>query len=127
VQQWWNLRGTYAFIHPDLDLYPDSTAGSSVIDEFEGNTPSHTASIWSAFDIGDGVSFDLGFRYVDTLKTGPVDDYLVGDIRIGWKATRDLELSIAIQNLLDPRHYEFGSPNSSQVEQRTYGSVSWNF
>lgn len=127
VQPWWRLRGAYSFIHADLDLYSNSSASRSVVDEFEGNVPSHTATLWSSTDFGERVSLDLGIRYVDNLKTGSVDSYVAGDIRVGWRATKDLELSLAIQNLFDPRRSEFGGTNSSQAEQRTYGRVSWKF
>jgi iron complex outermembrane receptor protein len=59
-----------------------------------------------------------------------VDDYFALDLRLGWRASSDLELSIGAQNLLDNRHQESiqefaGVP--IEIERSLYGEVRWSF
>jgi len=44
------------------------------------------------------------------------------DARLGWHFAKSFELSIAGQNLLQPRHAELGSV---LVERSAYAQITW--
>jgi iron complex outermembrane receptor protein len=68
---------------------------------------------------------------VDALRTPSVDSYFNLDIRLGYKFSDDLDLSLIGQNLLEEDRIEFGgSPlgvPSSLVERGVFGRLTWRF
>jgi iron complex outermembrane receptor protein len=99
----------------------------------EDASPSSKAAIWSAFDIGHNLQFDVALRYVGDIEVNGVDidSYVEADLRLGWEASPGLELSIIGQNLLDNHHQEFLpdfiATQPTEVERSIYGRVTWNF
>jgi iron complex outermembrane recepter protein len=76
------------------------------------------------------VQWDTSLYYVGRLDTGPVSSYTRLDTRIGWKANEKVELSVAGQNLLSPRRFEFldgVQVNPTQTERCVVGQVTWRF
>ncbi len=60
------------------------------------------------------------------LPTGPVPAYTAVDARYGWKIAKELELSLAAQNLFDRRHPEWGMPtNRAEVERGFFLKLLW--
>jgi iron complex outermembrane receptor protein len=49
-----------------------------------------------------------------------VPAYTVVDARIGWRVTRDFDLSLVVQNALDREHAEAGAEATRAVFGRTY-------
>jgi iron complex outermembrane receptor protein len=77
------------------------------------------------------VELDLGFHYVDALPLIEVDAYTNLDARLGWRATREVQISVIGQNLLDDRHAEFDAEYvetmPSEIQRGVFGSISWWF
>ena len=81
------------------------------------------------------VEFDTGLRWVDILKVndgttvGTVPSYFELDARLGWRITKNVEVSVVGQNLLHDHHPEYGFPSSSREEiaRSVYGKVAWQF
>jgi hypothetical protein len=49
-------------------------------------------------------------------------------MRLGWTATKGLEISLSGFNLLDDRHPEFGIASTrSELRRNFYGKIQWNF
>jgi hypothetical protein len=62
--------------------------------------------------------------------TGPVAAYTRLDTRLGWKAGENVDISIAGQNLLTPRHPEFLDAiqlTPTQVARSVVGKITWRF
>src|SRR5437667_6017660 len=94
----------------------------------EGNDPTHQFFLRSYVDLPENLEFDSGFRYVDNLPSPYVPSYLVADMRVGWRPTRNWELSIAGQNLFRGQHREFAfGPIPHEIEQSVYGKVTWRY
>ena len=56
----------------------------------------------------------------------PVPAYTAVDLRWGWRAGKDVELSLTVQNLFDPSHPEFNTaPNRSEYERGAYLNLLW--
>ena len=86
-------------------------------------------------DLPGNVNLDAGLRWVDTLHNnsgvtqGTVPSYFEVDVRIGWRPTKNLEVSVVGQNLLHDHHAEYGfpSPAREEIERSVYGKISWQF
>jgi iron complex outermembrane receptor protein len=68
--------------------------------------------------------------YVDHLAKLRTAGYVRFDTRLGWQATRNLELSVVGQNLFDHRHREFGATpnvNPTSVERSVFGKLTFRF
>ena len=125
--QGWRLQAAYAWLDKDLHLDPDSRDPTRGVGE--GNDPEHRASLRSLFDLPGGFELDGWLRYVSALPSPAIDDYTELDLRLGWRASDALELSLVGQNLLDESHAEFGPATAfrEEVERSLYGKVTWRF
>lgn len=119
---WWRVEAAYTWLN--LELHTDDGSGDTTSEEAEGQSPRHQASLRSIMDLSPAVEFDAWLRYVDSLPTLDVDSYTTLDLRLGWRATKNTELAIVGQNLIENHHQEFvplvlgGVP--SEVERAVY-------
>ena len=104
----WRLYGAYTFLQ--IELHRDGGVGASA-EDFEGQSPEHQVYLQSSWNLPFNLEFDLISRYVDTLPkfTPKVHRYMTLDLRLNWKASKNLELTLVGQNLLEPHHLEFGT------------------
>ncbi|MDX2032043.1 MAG: TonB-dependent receptor [Blastocatellia bacterium] len=128
----WKLSAGYTFLRVQLTPYPESRGQLPPDSENEeGNSPQHQAQLRSYLKLPRGLEFDAAIYRVGGLRTGAIPAYTRLDARFGWRATESLELSVGLQNLLDPRHPEFGlqqlGETPTQVERSLYGKVTWRF
>jgi iron complex outermembrane receptor protein len=105
---WWELKGSYSYLH----LYVHDRAGftdalNTVSDN--GSSPHHQFVIQSLFNFPKKFEFDATYRFVSALPAQLVNSYGTADLRLGWHPVPSWEFSIVGQNLLQPRHAEFGS------------------
>jgi iron complex outermembrane recepter protein len=124
VSETWRLGGSYSFFIETLYVPPGFSTETSA-----GANPRNQFRLQSGWDLGRNVTFDIMFRYVDSLAIG-VEKYFVGDVRLAWRPTRRLEVAVVGQNLFDRRHYEFTDSmgaRATEVEQGVYGMVSWRY
>ena len=133
---WWRLQGSYSYLNTQLHKASGSTDTASVLRD-EGRNPQHQVTLQSSWDLSSAVNFDAVVRYVDRLDSvAPFPDippYLQLDLRLAWRPSRNLELALTGQNLLDRRHSEFlpgafgtlGQPR--EIERGFYGKFTWRF
>jgi iron complex outermembrane recepter protein len=126
VTDWWRLRAGYTELQLHIWPKPGSTDRSD--GSAESNDPNHQASLRSSWDLPGHLEFDADFRYVSQIVNQGVPAYEELDVRLAWRPTPKLELSIVGQNLLHDHHPEFGALASRQEIQRgVYGKVTWRF
>ena len=65
-------------------------------------------SLRSSLDLPGHWELDAAFRYVSRIDNQQVPAYGELDVRLGWRPSPELELSIVGQNLLHDDHAEFG-------------------
>lgn len=129
---WWQLTASYAFL--DLTLDPrgqDVNRGEF----YEGATPRHQVGLRSQMDLAGNVKFDLDYRYLSDIDRLPedatgtgIDAYSELDLRVAWRASPRLELSLVGQNLLHKRHIEAGSPmRRGAIERSVYAKATWGW
>jgi iron complex outermembrane receptor protein len=127
VQPWWKLSGSYSFLsfHTDNSAVPGNVTALNT--PLENVDPTNEFSLRTSFDLPNNIDLDFGGRYVD--KTAGATAYFAADIRLGWKPSRNWELSIVGQNLLSGAHLEnpnqFG--NTTYVSPEVYGKVVFKF
>jgi iron complex outermembrane recepter protein len=124
----WKLAGGYTWLGTQLHL--DPTSNSFTSKDAEGDSPQHQFHVRSYLDLPYNLQLDAAAYYVDSLSHQHVPAYVRLDLRLGWHPTRNLDLSIGLQNLIEERHYEFGTSTgaqSTQIERSVYGRVTWRF
>src|SRR5229473_1816741 len=111
---WWRLRGSYSYLHMDLNKEAASQDASAA-NSTQGSSPHHQVMIRSSLNLPKKLDFDQTFRYVSALPTQLVEAYVTADVQFSWRATRSLELSVVGQNLFQPHHAEFGGDPGALV------------
>jgi iron complex outermembrane recepter protein len=124
---WWRLAAAYSYVEVDLSKEPGSTdiTGPGV----QGTSPHNQVVLRSLLDLPRGFELDAMLRYVDNVPRQRIDEYVELDLRLGWHATPNVELSVVGQNLLANHHAEFGTEGGAPVEiQRgLYGKAVWRW
>ncbi len=131
VTDWWRLRAGYTELRIDLRPKPgstDTTFGSN-----ESQDPERYFSLRSSLDLPGHWELDGAFRYVSRIDNQQVPAYGELDVRLGWQASPELELSIVGQNLLHDDHAEFGALvtrgaiTRREIERGVFAKVLWRF
>jgi iron complex outermembrane recepter protein len=122
---WWRLYSSYTYFQKDLSLDPGSTDPTGGLSE--GNDPDSRFALRSYMDLPGRLELDAWLRYVDSLPQPHVPAYTELDLRLGWRATGRLELSLVGQNLLHDQHAEFWTVVPKEVERSFYGKATWRF
>jgi iron complex outermembrane receptor protein len=73
-----------------------------------GNDPRRQYLLRSSLDLLDNFEFDVVARYVGERPNPRTPDYAAFDARLGWRVTRDVEVSLTLSNLGDAEHPEWG-------------------
>ena len=80
-----------------------------------GNDPKRTFVFRSSLDFADRQELDVIVRHVGARPNPAVPSYTAVDLRWGWHVTKQVELSLTLENLTDPGHPEWG-PAGNRVE-----------
>jgi len=133
ILEWWRLHAGYDLLKEHIRVKP----GQADINHAHNETadPENQFSLRSSMDLPANLELDAGLRWVGTLHNnngatlGTVPSYFELDVRLGWRPTKNLELSIVGQNLLHDHHAEYGfpSPAREEIERSVYGKVTWQF
>ncbi|MGH8262422.1 MAG: TonB-dependent receptor plug domain-containing protein [Steroidobacteraceae bacterium] len=129
----WRLFAAYRLLQEDIRVKPGAMDFNNALNET--SDPQQQMSLRSLVDLPHRIELDAGLRWIDQRRVNNVGvpaivpDYIDLDLRLGWHATDAIELSIAGQNLLNPRHPEYGvaSPTRVEIERCVFGKVLWRF
>jgi iron complex outermembrane receptor protein len=125
----WKLSAGYTLFEIHLHAIP-SSQDFSTARASEGSAPRHQFQVRLALNLPHKLEFDTAVYYVGSLPGPEIPRYTRLDARLGWRITKPLDISVGLQNLLDPRHFEFGSGDlveATQVGRNAYGKVTWRF
>jgi iron complex outermembrane recepter protein len=133
VSDAWSLHAGYTLLREHLRVKPGAYDLDNAL--FETADPQHQFSLRSSLNLPWHAELDAGLRWVDTLHTdnGPtpatVPSYFELDARLAWQASKQLELSLAGQNLLHDQHPEYGiaSPTRVEIQRSVYGKFAWRY
>ncbi|HEV2425793.1 MAG TPA: TonB-dependent receptor [Terriglobia bacterium] len=137
VAERWKISGSYSWLKMDLHLDPTSldplgtpSQPNPYSPAAAGMSPRHQFQVRSYLNLPRRFEFDTAFSYVDRLPELAVPSYLRVDARLGWKLGESAEFSLAGQNLLDRRHFEFGGLNlvlPTQAGRSVFAKLTWRF
>ena len=123
---WWRLRGGYSPLKLHFSNKPGST--NTTPGSNESNDPNHRFSLRSLLDLPHHFEFDNTLRYVSQIGNQNVPAYSELDSRFGWHPSNAIDISVVGENLLHPRHAEFGTlPNRHEIERRVGMKLLWMF
>jgi len=130
VSDWWRLNGAFTWFQMDLRKDPNSTDQNVI--GFEGNDPEFQWNLRSHMDLPSNWEFDQMLYYVDALQSQQVRSYFRLDLRLGWRPSKNVEISIVAQNLLDDQHQEWGDDriqtnDRNLVERSVFGKLVLKF
>ncbi|WP_395670846.1 TonB-dependent receptor plug domain-containing protein [Phenylobacterium sp.] len=131
VTPWWRLSAGANFIGKDFELKP----GSRDVAQFEamGADPDYWAKLRSQMQLGERVELDVGLRaYGDVPRlraSGYVgtQSYVEADVRVAWRITDTLELSVAGLNLLHDQHPEASETRRTEIPRSAYVGLRWAY
>jgi Outer membrane receptor for monomeric catechols len=127
VTNQWRLMAGYMNLDSSLHARPGSTdsGGPGAL----GNDPRHTLKARSLWRVRQDIDFDVNWRYVSKLAfLATVPSYSSTDVRLAWRATPALELSVLGSDIFHRSHVEFdehGFP--AHIPRAAYGQVRWQF
>ena len=131
VLDWWRLAASWSYARLDIDL---SDSSNDIFGEvcLERNLPENQVSLFSNMQLPGRIEFDGWFRYVDNIDGGLVPAYTTLDLRLGWKASENIELSLVGQGLLDRSIQEFAQSaiimtELTEVERSVYAKITVRF
>jgi iron complex outermembrane recepter protein len=158
ASQRWRLAGSYSWLdlhttYSDPNSIPNyrPSPGGTVFDLLDKNlypniirvvprfipavdptlwSNNHKVAVQSYWNVTPKITFDTSLYQVSALNKINVPAYTRLDARLGWKLTRSLEASITGQNLLTPRHLEFGAANlvaPAPVSRSVFGRLEVRF
>lgn len=120
----WRLSGGLMMLKQHLRLKPGSTdiGGVNALE----NDPNHQWMLRSTVDITPRHEFDVMVRRVGGLPNPAVPSYTAVDARLGWRPSREFEMSLTLQNLFDSEHVEFGAaPGRSGFVRGLFLKLLW--
>ncbi|MBX3324283.1 MAG: TonB-dependent receptor [Nitrospira sp.] len=126
LRDWWRIRPAFTYLY----AHGHSEAGEGHDDE-SGEIPRYQLSFRSLINLSKTLEFDSTFRFVDQLAGVQVPSYTNLDLRLGWKPTESIELSLVGHNLLAQQHLEYMpqllNTQPVQIQRGMYGKVTWRF
>jgi|SRR5882724_70273 len=127
MTSWWRWYAGFTYLHKSFGFEPGSTDATEGL--AEGNDPRRQLTLRTSLDLPARTELDAWLRHVDSLPSPLVPAYTELDLRLGWQATRTVDLSLVGRNLLHAHHPEFGSPGPTRQEipRSLYGRVAWRF
>lgn len=106
IKPWWKVEATWS--HFDFKAKASALTGAppNLLFALEGS-PRNQAGLRNSLDFGDRVSFDTQVRYVSSLLGGTIPAYVSGDVRLTYRPSDGIELSLIGENLFKERRAEF--------------------
>ena len=124
VSPTWRLSAGASVLTKDYDatLTPDDISGLISI----GDDPDYQVQLRSQHDLSEAVELDLRLRAVDDLSI--VEGYVEADVRLGWRLTDRLELSLTGRNLIEDRRVETNDALRARAFGRSvFGALQVSF
>jgi iron complex outermembrane recepter protein len=121
LASWWHLSPSIRTFDERLHFRPGASGLLGVTQN--GDDPASSESLKSSMNLGTRVTVDAMLRHVATLPDPYVPAYTELRLRLGWQASRELELGLVGNNLLHNRHEEF--PTGEYLARSVALEVRW--
>jgi len=128
---WLSLKGSYTYLHQNyVDLPIKDAETRATVRSTIGQDPTNRFHIGISMDPVESVEFDANLYFSGPFRNGNIQGHHRLDMRLGWKPLKDLEISVAGQDMLRASHFE-NTNNSmawaSMIQQRYYGMVTYTY
>ncbi len=123
---WWRLNPGFGLLRKDFRLKPgemDIAGVQTVL----GHDPEHQVFLHSYMDLPHDVQLYVGLRQIGSLSDVGVPSYFEADVRLGWRVSPHLELSLVGLNLVHARHAEASLPPIHEIPRSVYLGARWSF
>ncbi len=125
LTDWWRLSPGVSWVRERLAFKPGASELLGVGQA--ADDPSSHASLASSMSFSHHVNFDASLRYVGALPGPALPHYYDLDARLGWQASRAVELSIRGANLLHARHFELPATAGEQITRSLIAEARLKF
>ncbi|MBS7663892.1 TonB-dependent siderophore receptor [Pseudomonas lalucatii] len=105
----WDVFANYTYL--DSEIIKAAAADVAQEGQALANTPPHSFSLWStyqlapAWELGYGAQY-VGKRNVTNVDTAKVAEYWVHSAMLGYQVSDALELQLNVRNLFDEEYYD---------------------
>jgi iron complex outermembrane receptor protein len=124
VDERWRLNGGYSRLWQHFEAVAGTTPLGGIASL--GNDPRHRWSLGASVDAGAGMEIDLQVRHMGALPNPAVPAYTALDARWGWRVRPGLDLSVALRNLGDRHHPEWGAAaNRVEFARSVFVNAVW--
>lgn len=126
VTDHWKLTAGHTWLR--LRMSPDESK--------EAEAPRHQFQLRSYLDLPYNLQLNAAAFYVRRISTPldnapvPIGTYVRLDVGVSWRPREAIELGVWGQNLLDPRHPEYGSFKTrvlTETPRSVVGRLTWRF
>jgi iron complex outermembrane receptor protein len=124
VNSRWKLIAGSDWLRVHTRAYPGIDATDTVTDG--GTSPHYQYELRSNIDLTRKIQFDTSMYYVAALPEESIPSHFRLDARLGWRPVERLELSVGVQDALDPQHPEMYSQRLTGLEA-VQRKVTWRF
>jgi iron complex outermembrane receptor protein len=125
----WRLAASYTLLLMSFHDALTGNAASAAITA--GTSPRNQFQAHSYVDLPRHWEWDSFLYAVGKLPTDNIPAYVRLDTRVGWRFAESASISLVGQNLLQPRHFEFGpsigNVHTTQVRRSAYAKFTWTF
>ena len=125
---WMRFTTSYAFLSKDLSLDPDSRDPTRGLNE--AVDPQHQWSFFARLDLPGPIELDGMLRRISSIPSPGTPAYAEANLRVAWRPTSRLDISVVGRDLLHDMHLEFVSPTSSRrtaIERAVFTRISVAF
>jgi len=104
----WSIFGGYTYLDSEIT----SSENAAEVGNPLPNTPEHSFSIWSNFEVNDKLSIGGGARYVgDRFSNGSntrqADSFITYDAAVSYKINETVTAQLNVYNLANERYVDY--------------------
>jgi iron complex outermembrane recepter protein len=126
VNERWRVNASYSRLKQEFSARPGTAPLGGIASL--GNDPPHRWTLGTSIDLGAAMEVDLQLRHSAPLPNPAVPAYTVLDARWGWRVRPGLELSLALRDIGDSSHAEWGSAaNRAEVRRSAFLKAVWHY
>ncbi len=123
----WKLMASYSAL--DIQLHRKHNSMDIFSYSLEDASPHHQFKINSYFDLTKDIQFDASYYWIDEINNWRIPTHGRLDLRLGWKPTDKLEVSVVGKNLLNDQTHEATGiyTKYTEAERGVYGKLTYRF
>ncbi len=122
---WWRLSPGLRLLYKDLKFQRGASELLGLAQS--GNDPRSQALLTSSMDLGAGVTLDATLRYVGALPDPHLGSYFELGASLGYRISRQFDVSVSGFNLLHARHLEYPDPSGEYIRRSVIAQLRWRY